>query len=127
MRALKTSDLFAALRLVRELGVKDEVRKLALAMNDPANKDEDGNFRPEMQREIGSELIFGLLANCGAESAEKAFFSFLSGPMEIPVDDLKGMDLEEFGDKIMELIKSIDMEHWKAFFSSLADLMKRQN
>lgn len=119
MRALKSTDLFAALRVVKEIGVKDELKQFATALS-------DGRVSAKTQREIGAELIFGLLANCGTEGAEKAFFAFLSGPLEIPVQELREMDLDVFADKVKEFVASVDVEHWKAFFGSLADLMKKQ-
>lgn len=120
MRALKSTDLFAALRVVKEIGVKEELKQFAAAIS-------DGRVSAKTQREIGAELIFGLLGNCGTERAESAFFAFLSGPLEIPVQELREMDLDLFMDNIKEFIASIDMEHWKAFFASLADLLKKQS
>lgn len=119
MRALKSTDLFAALRVVKAVNVKEEMKSLAQTIS-------EGRLNEKTQREIGSELIFALLANCGTEQAEKAFFAFLSGPMEIPVAELRDMDLDVFADKVKEFIASVDLEHWKAFFASLADLMKKQ-
>lgn len=120
MRQLKSTDLFAALRVVKAVGVKEEMKQFAASLA-------DGKITAKTQREIGVELMLGLLANCGTEEAEMAFFKFLSGPIEIPVAQLRDMDLDEFAEKIKEFISSIDMEHWKAFFASLADLMKKQS
>lgn len=119
MRNLKSTDLFAALRVVREIGIKDEVNRFAkIAQGSEASE--------ELQRELGLELILGILANCGTESAEKAMYDFLSGPLEISVPELKDMDLEEFADTIRDFITSIDLEHWRGFFESLAALTMRQ-
>lgn len=120
MRQLKSTDLFAALRVVKEIGVKEEMKQFAQAVA-------EGRMSAKTQREMGAELIFGLLANCGSEGAEKAFFSFLSGPLEKPVDELRDMDLDVFADTIKEFIASVDLERWRGFFSSLADLIKKQN
>lgn len=120
MRQLKSTDLFAALRIVKEIGVKDELKQFAQAIA-------DGRMTAKTQREMGAELIFGLLANCGTEGAEKAFFSFLSGPLEKPVDELRDMDLDVFAETIKEFVASVDVEHWKGFFSSLADLIRKQS
>lgn len=120
MRQLKSTDLFAALRVVKAVGVKEEMKEFAQHLA-------DGKISAKTQREIGVELMLGLLANCGTEEAETAFFKFLSGPLEITVADLRDMDLDVFADKIKEFVASVDVEHWKAFFSSLADLMKKQN
>lgn len=119
MRSLKTCDLFAALRVVKEVGIKDEMKRLALAVQ--------GDKVSKMtQTEAGLELIMGVLANCGTESAEKAFYDFLSGVMEIPQEELKNMDLEVFSKKVIELVETIDLDHWKGFFLSLVRLTERQ-
>lgn len=118
MRQLKSTDLFAGLRVVKAIGVKEEMKEFAQAL---AN----GSVSAKTQQEMGVELMLGILANCGDKAAEMAFFEFLSAPTEIPVEDLRDMDLLEFAEKIRDLVEFIDLEAWKAFFTSLADLMKK--
>ena len=118
MRQLKSTDLFAGLRVVKAIGVKEEMKEFAQSL---AN----GAVSAKTQREMGVELMLGILANCGNKEAETAFFEFLSAPMEIPVETLREMDLMEFAEKIKELVEYIDMEAWKAFFTSLGDLLKK--
>lgn len=118
MRELKSTDLFAALRIVKEIGIKDEMKRMAEAIQGVS----DAN-----QTEVGIELIMSVLANCGSEGAEKAFYSFLSGVTEASVADLKNMELTEFADLIREFVQSIDIDHWRGFFTSLAALIKKQN
>lgn len=118
MRQFKSTDLFAALRIVKEIGVKQELKDFAAAMA-------DGKISAKTQRELGAELLFGLLGNCGTKEAETAFFEFVSEPMEIPVAELRDMDLLEFMTKVREFVEFIDVEAWKSFFTSLADLIKK--
>lgn len=120
MRTLKSKDLFAALRVVKEVGIKDEMRRMAELVK-------DGKIDTKEQTELGLELVMNILANCGTEAAEKAFFAFLSLPMEIDPEELREMDLEEFAEKIRELIETVDVDHWRGFFHSLAELIKKQN
>ena len=118
MRQFKSTDLFAALRVTKEIGVKQELKDFANAL---AN----GKISAKTQREMGAELIFGLLGNCGSEGAEKAFVDFLAGPLEMTADELREMDLLVFMEKIKDFVEFIDMEAWKSFFTSLVDLIKR--
>ena len=120
MRTLKSKDLFAALRVVKEVGIKDEMRRMAELVK-------DGKIDTKEQTELGIELVMNILANCGTESAEQAFFAFLSLPMEIDPEELREMDLEDFADQIRELIETVDIDHWRGFFHSLAELIKKQN
>ena len=118
MRNLKSTDLFAALRIVREVGVKEEMKAFAARIADKSLTEEN-------QREIGVEFLWGLLGNAGTEKAEKAVYEFLAGPMEYTVQELRDMDLIEFGKKIVEFVGSVDIEDWKAFFTQVAELMKK--
>ena len=118
MRQLKSTDLFAGLRVVKAIGVKEEMKEFAQAL---AN----GAVTAKTQREMGVELMLGILANCGDKAAETAFYEFLSAPMEIPVKELQEMDLIKFAEAIKDLVEYIDVEAWKAFFTSLAYLMKK--
>ena len=45
--------------------------------------------------------------------------------MEISVEELQEMDLIKFAEAIKDLVEYIDVEAWKAFFTSLADLTKK--
>lgn len=119
MRELLTSDLFAALRLVKELGIRDEMKKMAAAI-------QGGKVTKATQTEVGMELIMEVLANCGSPSAERAFYDFISGPTEKPAEELKAMPLTDFAELLRELVESIDVEHWRGFFTSLAGLLKKQ-
>lgn len=116
MRKLKSTDLFAALRVVRAIGIKEEVVALATTLN--AQKG------GKTQEEVGTELILGLLANCGEKGAENAFYEFLSGPTEIAPEELREMDLMAFANLVKELVVSVDIEAWKDFFHSLVAALK---
>ena len=116
MRKLKSTDLFAALRVVKTIGIKEEVVALATTLN--AKKG------GKTQEEVGTELILGLLANCGDKAAESAFYEFLSAPTEISVEELREMDLMDFANLIKEFVVGMDLEAWKGFFHSLAAALK---
>lgn len=122
MRKLVSKDLFAALRVVKEVGVKDQLKEMADVITQAKESGED---LEKKQRELGVELILGVLANCGTERAERAFFAFLEGPLEIPAEELREMDLLEFGELIKTFIESIDGEAWRSFFDSLSDLIRK--
>ena len=122
MRTLKSKDLFAALRVVKEINIKDEMLRISEALS---GNDEDIPDLDKLKNEIGLELLIGVLGNCGSEKAEKAIYAFLSGPLETPAEDLREMDLIEQVDMIKDMIRMNESEKWKAFFTSLADLIRR--
>ena len=117
MIPLKSSDLFAALRVVKELDAKKTLAEFA------AKASETGSELN--QRELGAELILDILANCGTESAEAAFYKFLSAPLEKTPEELRDMDLLQFAEMIKEYAEFVNIEDWRAFFTSLESLILR--
>lgn len=115
MQNLKTTDLFAALRVVKAIDAKKTLAEFAAKVQ----------TADASQREIGAELILELLANCGTEQAEEAFYKFLSAPLEISVDELRTMDLLKFAETIRDYSEFVDVEAWRAFFTSLESLIRK--
>ena len=116
MRNLNGHDVFMGLRVLKKIGVKDELMELAQNMREG---------KVESQEKVGARLIFGVLANAGDEDAERAFFEFLSGPLELPAKDISAMDLLDLGDLIDQYIQEMDKERWSAFFRSLLASLKK--
>lgn len=122
MRNLNGHDVFMALRVLKKVGVKDELIELATYMNRVA--DGKAAVTAEKQEKVGARLIFGLLSNAGDESAEKAVFEFLAGPLESTPQELADRDLLDLCEDVDKYIASIDRERWTAFFRSLSASLK---
>lgn len=114
MRNLNGHDVFMALKVLKKIGVKDELLELAQSIG-----------KEESQEKVGARLIFGVLANAGDDEAEKAFFDFLAGPLETPAKELAEMDLLDLADEIDRFVKTVDRERWSSFFHSLLASLKR--
>lgn len=117
MRKLNGHDVFMALRVMKKIEIKEELVELAKAINDKDNT--------LTQTTLGAKLILSVLANCGDEAAEKAFFDFLAGPLETTGEVLAETGLSELFAKTEELIQSIDVEEWRAFFTSVVKMLRR--
>lgn len=115
MRKLKTSDLFAALRVVNKIGLKDELAKMSEVTK-------DGTVKFDAEK-VGIEFIVDMLANAGTKESETAIYEFLAAPMEVTVEELKDRDLTVFVDSLKDCIE-LNKEVLKPFFKSLAALMK---
>lgn len=122
MRNLNGHDVFMALRVLKKVGVKDELIELATYMNRVA--DGKAAVTAEKQEKVGARLIFGLLSNAGDESTEKAVFEFLAGPLESTPQELADRDLLDLCEDVDKYIASIDRERWTAFFRSLSASLK---
>lgn len=112
MRNLQTQDIFAFVRLIDEVGIKDELKKLILS------KDSIADITTES---FGYDLIFTLIEGASKKKAEEALYEFFSNIIEKSKEELRTMDAVDF---IETIIKVADPEKWKSFFSSVAKLMK---
>lgn len=115
MRRLQTHDVFVAAKLVKTIGIRNEVKAMALKVSQGEKMSVE---------EVGIEFFLNIIEGASSEEAEKGVYELLGGIMEIEPDALKTMDALEFVEKMKELATVIDAESWKAFFNSVATLMK---
>lgn len=115
MRALQTHDVFKAMKIVNALGVKEEVKRLALAMQ---------NGKKMSQNEVGVEFLLTIIGNAGNEEVEASIYEFLSGILEIPTENISVMDPMDLIEEIKKLSAYISKEKWKAFFGSVASMIR---
>lgn len=112
MRKLQTSDLFAAMRIVKKANIKEELKpilKLAaegrISIND-----------------IGIEGILSFIEIMSEKKSEQAIYEVLSGPFEMDAKDIEKMDIMALADNIKVLTEENDL---KAFFKLLFGLMSK--
>lgn len=110
MRKIQTSDVFAAMRLIRRAKMREEIKPfLKLAST--------GELSVE---DIGIEGIIGLLEMVGEKQAEQGIYEVLSGPFEIATDEVAKLELDALIENLQALAKENDL---KRFFTLLVDLM----
>lgn len=110
MRKLKTTDLFAFARMMKAIGIKDEVRDIA-QKSDTAAQAWDKGF----------ELLYHAFDLATEKEGEKHVYEFLAGPFETTAEEIADLPLPEFFDKCRELAQENDLP---AFFRSAGDLMR---
>lgn len=101
MRKLNTSDVFAFTRLVKEIGLKEEIKNITAK----ATEEKD-------VKELGLDIIFTLIEKFSEVNSENALYEFLSRPLEISKEEVGTMDLFDLVDKVMQMA---DVEKWKTF------------
>lgn len=119
MRSIKTSDCFALMRVVKEIGVKEEFVGLAtgkLKLDIPEGEDSE-----KTQKQVGAEVIYSLIERAIDNNSEKKIYEFLGSIMECEPKDVADMDPISLFEKIKEIT---DFEQWKKVFSFVANLMK---
>lgn len=112
MRNLQTQDIFAFVRLIDEVGIKDELKTLIMS------KDTIADITSES---FGYDMVFTLVSGASKKKAEEALYEFFANIMECSPDEIRTMEPIEF---IEKAIKVADVEKWKSFFGSVAKLMK---
>lgn len=112
MRSLQTGDVFAFVRLIDEVGIKDQLKKLILSKD---------NIAEITDESFGYDLIFTLIEGASQKKAEEAIYEFFAPIMEKEKDEIRQMDPVDFLNGIFEIA---DVEKWKDFFTSAANVMK---
>jgi len=110
VRKLKTSDIFAVMRLIKKANLKEEIRPVvALAASDEFNV-----------TDLGIEGILTVVEIFTEKKSEKAIYEFLSGPFETSVDDVENMGLNELAENLKVLAEDNDL---KTFFTILQGMI----
>lgn len=101
MRKLNTSDVFAFTRLVKEIGLKEEIKNITAKVAEETDV-----------KALGIDIIFTLIEKFSEVNSENALYEFLSRPLEISKEEVGTMDLFDLVEKIMQIA---DVEKWKTF------------
>jgi ATP-dependent RNA circularization protein (DNA/RNA ligase family) len=101
MRKLNTSDVFAFTRLVKEIGLKEEIKNITAKVSEETDV-----------KALGIDIIFTLIEKFSEVNSENALYEFLSRPLEISKEEVGTMDLFDLVEKIMQIA---DVEKWKTF------------
>lgn len=106
MKKLKTSDLFAALRVMKQANVRDELKPIfEKAKQDNADV-----------QSVGMDGILAIVGALTEKKAEKAMFEFLAGPFEVKPSEVEEMPITELIENLKHLAKENDLTD---FFTSI--------
>lgn len=110
MRKLETSDVFAACRLMKKLGLKEKFKAIA----EEANTTQDVFAK-------GYDLIWDLFDTATEQKSEAEIYAFLAGPLEMTPEEVCHLHL----DKLLESLQQMAVENnLIGFFKSAARLMR---
>lgn len=116
MRNLQTHDLFVALKIAKSAGIKEEIQKIALKLQNAENVNE---------REVGLDFVMTILSNCADDKTEALLYDFIGSILEIAPGDIAIMNPLELIEKIKELKTVISVEEWQSFFQSFAQVLMK--
>lgn len=115
MRSLRTSDIFSACRLLSLIGIREEIREVAMKAEESKTK--------KVKVDMGFDLLFGVLEKATQENAEKEIYKFIADLFECDWESVRDMDPIELFDKLEQVA---DIEKWQNFFKRVAALMKKK-
>lgn len=110
MRKLETRDVFAACRLMKQLGLKEKFQTLAREADTAA----DIWAR-------GYDLIWDLFDTATEQNSEAAIYTFLAGPLELTAEEVSRLPLDELLPSLQRMAVENNLVD---FFKSAARLMK---
>ena len=110
MRKLETSDVFAAGRLLKKLGLKEKFKAIA----------EEADTAKDIF-DKGYDLMWDLFDTATETHGEMEIYTFLAGPLEMTPEEVKHLHL----DKLLESLQQMAVENnLVGFFKSAARLMR---
>lgn len=112
MRNLQTRDMFNAVRLIKSLNLKEDIRGVILNATNTEDSTKDNT---------GIDLLFVILDKACEQNTEDKIYEFLAGPFECNSEDVAEMDIIDLFDNLKQ-VASIDK--WKSFLSKAVQLMK---
>lgn len=101
MRNLQTGDLFELVRLINKIGIKEELKEVAMKIDENSS-----------QKQAGFEIIFSLIEKCAEKNSERAFYELLSKPFECSIEEVEKIDPLDLVENILAIAS---VEKWKSF------------
>lgn len=109
MRKINTSDVFSAARAIKAAGLREELR--------PIVKDAAENGLSV--EEIGIDGLLTAVEAMTAQKAEMAIYEVLSGPLEMPPEQIAKLPIEELLDNLLRLAQENDIKRFFTLASRL--------
>ena len=115
MRGLETQDIFKAARLLTKIGVREEIRDVAMRAEESIGKNTKAN--------LGFDLIFGVFEKATQENGEKEIYKFIADLFECDPEEVRKMPPIELLKKLEQVA---NIEEWKSFFGYVRALIVKK-
>lgn len=107
MRKLATEDLFNGMRLFKAADMKKEFADIM------------ANAKGKTEKEVGIEMVYTIITKCSDKNFEKAFYDFVSAPLEVKPSEVAKMNPIKLIDALYEVA---DPQEWIDFFNRVRTL-----
>lgn len=108
MRKIATKDVFAAMRIIKKSGMKQELIPLI------------GKTAEVGLENVGIEGILTVIEVLSENNSEKAFYEVIAGPFEMSAEEVESMELGQLTAMLQKLGEENDLRN---FFKALAGLI----
>lgn len=98
MRKLTAPDLFAGVRLIKKMGVKEDARELAKKSDDLAQLWDNG-----------FDFVWGLFDKLTDQDGEGALYDLLAGPYEMTPEQVRALPIAEHIENLQTLARENDL------------------
>lgn len=101
MRNLQTTDIFELARVVKKIGIKEQLKEIAQKVNEGTDT-----------YQLGFEIILSLIEKFSEKNSEEAFYEFLAPILEVASEEVGKMDPFEL---VESILKIASIEKWQSF------------
>lgn len=108
MKKPETNDLFNFARVIKASGMRKELSELI----EKATKEKKINYN-----QVGINGFLLILEALAGKNAEEAIYIALANPFEMSAEEIAKLPIDEFFEKLTELVKLIDI---KRFFGCVS-------
>lgn len=115
MRKLESQDIFKCARLLCKIGVREEVREVALRAEESKGK--------KIKVDFGFDLLFGVFEKATQENAENEIYKFIADLFECEPEEVRHMPPIELFKKLEQVA---NIEEWKSFFGYVRALIMKK-
>lgn len=117
MRKLQTSDVFAALRVIKAANLREELKPMLKRVAEKSAEE-----KSDVQ-DIGIDGILSMVGLLSEAKAEKAMYEVLAGPFEMKASEVAALDIVTLADNIQTLAQENDL---KVFFGYLSNILGKK-
>lgn len=114
MRGLQTKDLFGMGRILKEIGLREEIERISRMVQRGEKADSEA---------AGLELIASVIEKAVSQNCEKAVYNFVAALFECEPIEVETMNPVEMLDKLVEVA---NINEWTAFFSKVRSLFLKK-
>lgn len=119
MRKLNTADVFAAARVIRASGMRDQLLPIIQKAAEETKAAEDKKAMDAILSRIGINGFLTVLEALAERKSEAAIYEVLAGPMECSAEDVEDMPLEDLIPMLRQIAEENQLKDFFGYVSGI--------